>query len=158
MRPSQNYPCLVSCILLLGASRVATAHDPSLSAIQVMYRSNDTVITVSTHISRLAKSEGNVRASQESTIWANRAILKRIRIRTNGKPVKFEKTTLILDRTNDQITWQTRTARANKALEVLSRLYPEDISSKTTITVVRNGVATDSMLLSANTPSYRSKQ
>ena len=48
--------CAIS--IMAGVASPARAYDPSLSGIRIMYRTDDIVVTVSTHISRLLRAEG----------------------------------------------------------------------------------------------------
>jgi len=142
--------------LLLGVMALlpsrAWAHDPALSGVRVLLRAHDVVITVSTHVARLrsAAGLGDVMTSAD----VDRAIGARLHVRLDGADVVPLPGHLISDATNDLLTWQMIRPGTAQRVDVLSRLYPEDATARTVVTIMRDGQASDDVLLDAEHPSY----
>ena len=142
--------------LLLGVMALlpsrAWAHDPALSGVRVLLRAHDVVITVSTHVARLrsAAGLGDVMTSAD----VDRAIGARLHVRLDGADVVPLPGHLISDATNDLLTWQMIRPGTAQRVDVLSRLYPEDATARTVVTIMRDGQASDDVLLDAEQPSY----
>ena len=145
---------VVAAVALLPAR--AWAHDPALSGIRVLLRAHDTVITVSTHRTRLRLAEQRTRELTSADV--DRAIGARLHVRLDGADVVPVPGHLISDATNDLLTWQMIRPGTAKDVDVLSRLYPEDATARTVVTIMRDGQASDDVLLDASHPSYLTAQ
>lgn len=142
---------VVLILLALVPSR-AWAHDPALSGIRVLLRANDVVITVSTHVARLRAAAGVTGGMTNADI--DRAIGARLRVRLDGADVAPLPGHVINDASNDLLTWQMIRPGDAQTVDVLSRLYADDASSRTVVTIMRDGQASDDVLLDAQHPDY----
>ena len=137
--------------LALAPTR-AWAHDPALSGIRVLLRAGDTVVTVSTHLSRLRQAAHITGDASAADI--DRAVVAQLHVRVDGRDFAPGAGNLISDSANDLLTWQAIRPGAAKDVEVLSRLYADDAASRTAVTVMRDGRAVDEALLDAEHPSF----
>ncbi|MDR3614317.1 MAG: HupE/UreJ family protein [Candidatus Obscuribacterales bacterium] len=144
-------------VLVVSVALQAVAHDSSLSAIRFIYRDKDTVVSVSTHISRLAQSQGCA-VSLMSSSSIKEAVDHRLLMRLDGKSIETQNASVSIDKANDLVTWQTVVAPQPKSLDVLARLYPEDKLSQTVVTVVKDGQASEEYLLNAGNPRIEHEQ
>jgi hydrogenase/urease accessory protein HupE len=135
----------------------AVAHDSSLSAIRLIFREKDAVVSVSTHISRLAQSQGCAKNSM-STSAIQEAIDHRLLMRLDGKPIDTQNASVSVDNANDLVTWQTVIAPQPKSFDIQSRLHPDDKLSQTVVTVMRDGEACEEYLLNAGHPGIEHEQ
>src|SRR5687767_7666774 len=94
-------PC---SFLLLAVVRPAAAHDPQLSGLRIGSSKDRTSISVTTHLSRLAASEGKQTLSEAEV---DAAIRKRLRLRLDGQPYRPGEGTLLRDEPNDLVMWQS---------------------------------------------------
>jgi len=138
-------------VFLVGTALQAVAHDLSLSAIRLIFRDKDAVVSVSTHISRLAQSQGCAPNSMSSSA-IKEAIDHRLSMRLDGNSLETQKASVSVDKANDLAIWQAVIAPSPKSFDVLSRLYPDDKLSQTVVTVVRDGQASEEFLLNADHP------
>lgn len=122
----------------IGVALPALAHDSSLSGIRIIYRDSDVVVNVTTHISRLLRSEGSGNVAM-NPVALDQAIRKRLHVRIDGTGLLPVHANVIGDNANDLLTWQTIVPIHASTCEVLSRLYPEDPASRTVVSVVRSG-------------------
>jgi hydrogenase/urease accessory protein HupE len=146
---------LIAFVVIRAPS--AVAHDSSLSAIRLIYRDKDTVISVSTHISRLAQSHGCAVSSMSSSA-IKEAIDHRLVMRLDGKSIETHNASVSVDNANDLVTWQTVVAARPKSFDVLARIYPDDKFSQTVVTVVKDGQASEEYLLNASNPGMEHEQ
>lgn len=129
----------------------ALAHDPSLSGIRILYRRNDVVVNVTTHISRLREAEGKGQMTL-STAELDQAVRRRLHIRFDGKAWIPGGVNVIGDNTNDLLSWQAVVTAPVRECEVAERLYPEDGSSRTVVTILRDGQVIRETLLEETHP------
>ncbi|MCE9558265.1 MAG: HupE/UreJ family protein [Armatimonadetes bacterium] len=136
-------------LLFLGVASFAAAHDPNLSGIRVIIWPNRTVVSVLTHISKLAKISGPVTESN-----MNQLVADRLKLVLDGEDFIAAKPIHTLDTENDILTYQATVLSSAKTVEMLSRIYPDDPESRTLVSIVRDGANTDEVLLDANNPSW----
>jgi hydrogenase/urease accessory protein HupE len=135
----------------------AQAHDPALSSIKIIFQNNNIVISVMTHLSRLAKAE-SLNAHLVSEQELDRAIRKRLRIKLNDQKIIYGEAHNIEDKPNDLLTWQTITNQRAHTWEVMSPLYPEDPTSLTTVSILRDGQSVQEAVIDASLPDVASGQ
>ena len=133
------------------------AHDQSLSAIRLIYRDKDVLVSVSTHLSRLYKSENWAPDSMPLNAVKD-SLSRRIKLRLDGKSFEPQNVFTSIDKSNDLLTWQAVAEPQPSSCDVLSRIYPEDALSQTVVTVVRDGQACDESLLNAQHPEIVHEQ
>jgi hypothetical protein len=139
--------------LTIAASKCA-AHDLSLSGVRVVYRSSDAVVSVTTHISRLLRADGKGPDTVLDSRKLGEELENRLHLLFDGKPFLTSTPYVIADKANDLLVWQTVVSPAPSAnLELLSRLYPEDKSSRTVVSIVRDGQLVEEVLLDADHPA-----
>lgn len=153
------YRLALLCMLLalLGAASPARAHDVSLSGIRVLYRRQDVVVNVTTHISRLLRAEGTGRTTM-TPVELDLAVRRRLHLRFGGKDLVAQHANVIGDDANDLLTWQTVLPASIATCEVLVRLYPEDPNSHTVVTLIRDGQVFQEALLDAAHPDLLRSQ
>ena len=139
---------------LLGLASPARAHDPALSGIRILYRRHDVVVTVTTSLRRLQMAEGGDGAVLTPE-RAERAVRRRLTLRFDGSVPIWPKANLILDRACDLLCWQAVVRGPVRTVEALSRLYPEDPTSNTVVTVLRDGQAVEEVVLDSQHPDPR---
>jgi hypothetical protein len=156
---------VVSACAILLCNQSVDAHDIALSAIRIIYRPDDVLVSVSIHLSELAKSE-NADLSRMTDAGLDLAIRKRVHLRFDGKDSAFGKAFVIRDSASDHLTWQVVADRsANKSnaaksfdesseCEVLSRLCPEQQNSSTIVSIIRDGQAVHEELLDRQHPAF----
>jgi hydrogenase/urease accessory protein HupE len=86
------------------------------------------------------------------------AIDRRLQMRLDGKSIEKESASVSVDNANDLVIWQLAIAPQPKSFDVLARLYPDDKSSQTVVTVVRDGQASEEYLLNADHPMIAHEQ
>jgi hypothetical protein len=145
---------LLSVVAAMGWLSICSvgAHDLSISGIRIIYRTDDVLVCVSTHLSQLSKAE-KTDLSNASASSIDHAVQKRLHLRFNGRDFIPGKTYLIPDAANDQLSWQATADKSSSDYEVLSRLYPEDSNSITVVSCVRNGQSQKEDLLNREHPS-----
>jgi hypothetical protein len=150
-KPLRLFAVCLAVIFLAAAE----AHDPALSGLRIIARKDDVVVTVITHISRLAKAEGQDphHVSQEEL---DRDVRKRLHLRSDGQLISPGKAQIIEDTPNDLLTWQT-VDKPTTNWEVLSRLYPEDPTSVTVVTFLNEGRCTKETILDSIHPNLRER-
>lgn len=141
--------------LFLIPGTPAHAHDPSLSGIRLLFRQNDVVVTVSTHISRMVRAEGGGRSGL-SPVEIDLAVRRRLHLRIDGVKFVPGKANVIGDSANDLLTWQATMPDCAKTCDVEARLYPEDAASRTVVTILRDGVVVRDALLDEAHPDMLS--
>ena len=139
--------CLLLAILLALPAR---AHDPQLSGLRVLIGGGKTTVSVTTHLSTLAKAEGQ---SALTDPQVEIALRKRVRLRLDGSAFTPTTTKLLRDDANDLLTWQATLDKPMETPEILARLYPEDSTSKLVVSVFRDGQSELETLLDADHPS-----
>lgn len=137
--------CLAVLLLL-----PALAHDPQLSGLRVLIGGGKTTVSVTTHLSTLARAEGQKALNDPQVELALR---KRVKLRLDGASFAPATTKLLRDDTNDLLTWQATLDKEVETPEILVRLYPEDNTSKLVVSVVRDGQSELETLLDASHPS-----
>lgn len=148
---------ILATLALTAVISPADAHDPAISGITIVYRHDDVVVSVMTHLSRLLKAEGM--DSRQTTLSAlDQSLQRRLQVRFAGKALRVDKVHVIEDRMNDLINWQTITNSASTDCEVLSRIYPEDPGSITIVNVMREGQSVKEVLLDSAHPAFSSRQ
>src|SRR5208283_3688846 len=121
-------------LILMALASAASAHDPSLSGIRIMYRANDAVVSVSTHISRLMQADGKNSNAPTTAAELEKAIRKRLHLQFDGKHFSAGKTYIIEDKANDLVTWQgVIDPMPSNECQILDRIYPEDPASRTVV-------------------------
>jgi hydrogenase/urease accessory protein HupE len=137
----------IVCALFFLASP-ATAHDPSLSAVRIVYRGNDAVVSVNTHISRLMRAEGRSSSVAITSAELDNAVRERLHLSFDGKTFIPQKSFVLADSANDLLSWQTIVEPSpSNNWQLLARIYPEDETSRTVVTIIRNGQPIDEALL-----------
>lgn len=137
---------LLSLCMFTASLVPAQAHDPSLSAIRVIYRPNDVVVNVTTHISRLQKSDGG--HSQMTANEIDRGIRRRLHLRFGKTEMTPENAHVILDQKNDLISWQTILTPRGTECDTYGPLYPEDKSARTVFSIIKDGAPVKESILS----------
>jgi HupE / UreJ protein len=140
----------LAALLVLWLSLAALAHDPQLSGIRIIVGKGQTVVSVLTHLSQLNKAEGKTL----DTVGIEIALRQRVRLRFGGKDFQPQKTNLLRDDPNDLVTWQVTLPEEVQEPEVLARLYPEDPTSKTVVTLLKDGQAVLDTLVDAAHPTF----
>jgi hypothetical protein len=143
---------LLTILLSLALIRAVGAHDPQLSGLRVLVSPGTTVVSVTTHLSRLAAAEGTANGALDPSA-ADRAIRRRLRLRFAGKDFPPARAHVLYDARNDIVVWQTRLKEEAADPEVLARLYPEDPTSRLVVTVVRDGQVAQETLLDSGYPA-----
>lgn len=115
----------------------AHAHDINLTAIRILYRSHDVVITVTTALSRLEAAEGG-NGALTTAAAQDHAIRRRLQLSCDDKPYAWPEANLIVDRTADLICWQTVVPGVGHTFQAQGPLYPEDAQANTTLTILRD--------------------
>ncbi len=142
---------------LLGIACPARAHDPALSGIRVLYRSKDVVVSVTTPLSRLLRSEG-VEGKSPTPDALEAAVRRRLHLRLDSQEMFVAKANVIVDKNSDILSWQVVLSGSPQTCEVLERLYPEDPASKTVVVLLREGQVVQETLLDAEHPSLLRSQ
>jgi hypothetical protein len=142
------------CCLLMAFVKPAAAHDPQLSGIRIVIGHGKTGVSVTTHLSRLARAEGK---SSFDTKQMDAAIQKRLRLRLDGEPFNGVDATVLRDEANDLVIRQSIQKGEAKEIEVEERLYPDDPSSRMLVTVMRAGEVVQEGFLDAAHPSFPDK-
>ncbi|WP_309709786.1 HupE/UreJ family protein [Armatimonas sp.] len=140
---------LVLALLALFFALPARAHDPMLSGLRVIVGEGKTVVSVTTHLSLLTEAEGK----PLEPLTMDLAFRKRVRLRFSGTDFAPQKTNLLRDDPNDLVTWQATLDKEVTDPEVLTRLYPEDATSKLVVSIFRDGHSEIETLLDANHPT-----
>ncbi len=156
MRFRAPFQILFIAAIALCIALPALAHDPSLSGIRIVYRDADVVVNVTTHISRLLRSEGGTKAMSPAAL--DQAIRKRLHVTIDGQEIQPKSANVIGDNANDLLTWQTIVPIHASTCEVLSRLYPEDPASRTVVSVVRGGQTVREAFLDDQHPNLLQSQ
>jgi len=128
------------CLVLLFAV-VGFAHDLGLSGIRLIHRSQDCVLSVMVHQSKL--QAGDLEAQ----------IRRRLKVQVNGQPYSPGKVTLIRDDAADTVVLQSIIRGSVKSFVVEQRLFPEQASSQTLVSVVKDGQTVSEVILDAKHPS-----
>jgi hypothetical protein len=156
LRAPPFLPRLVPSCLLIAVSALypalAVAHDQALSGIRVIYRPDDVLVSVSTHLSQLARAEHRELTDAKNNELEH-ALRKRLHLRFNGKDFVPGDAHLIADKRNDQLIWQVILDKSASNCEVLSRLYPDARDSITVVSFVRDGVTVKDELLTQEHPA-----
>lgn len=129
----------------------ARAHDPNLSGIKVLVGGGRTVVSVSTHRSQLESADGLT--GKEPPVALDRAIRERLKLKLDGQAFAPKTSRLLPDDTSDLLVWQATLDREASDPEVLARLFPEDPSSRTVVSLVKDGLVVREDLLDAAHPS-----
>lgn len=137
--------CLAVLLLL-----PARAHDPQLSGLRVLIGGGKTTVSVTTHLSTLARAEGQKSLSDPQVELALR---KRVKLRLDGASFAPATTKLLRDDPNDLLTWQATLDKEVETPEILARLYPDDSTAKLVVSVFRDGQSELETLLDADQPS-----
>ncbi len=135
-------------ILILLVCFIATwayAHDPALSGIKIIVRKTDTVVSVLVHKSKLS---GDI----------DKAIRSRLKLKIDGKVFAPDVAHIIDDTANDLVSWQAIEPLKGKEFEVASRIFPEVAGSRTVITITRDGVSDEEIVLDSDHPSWLKSQ
>ena len=141
---------MVSIAAILLVTGRANAHEPSLSGIRVLFRKADVVVNVTTHISRLVNANNLPQNPSESIL--DNGIRGRLALNIDGIRFVPVNAHVIVDRQNDMLIWQSVVPKAAKSCDVLARLYPEDKTSKTVFSVLRDGKPVRDALLEETFP------
>lgn len=128
----------------------AWAHDPQLSGIRILVSPGKTVVSVTTHEKQLRAAEGKAL----DPVGIDLAFRKRVRLRFGGRDFTPTKTELLRDTPNDLLTWQATVDQEAQDPEVLACFYPEDASSKTVVTFLKDGQPVLETILDASHPSF----
>gem|GEM_PF-1037710 len=168
---------LALLLLLLALTLPTEAHDVAISAIKIICRPDDTVVSISTHRSYLLKAEkaggskDNSSSSSSSssssgsvlapeTPGLGQALGRRLHLLINNQKLLPETVHVIEDKPNDLLIWQTTNKNPTKLkpnIEILDRIYPEDSASITIVTILDDGQSEEILLDSAH-PTYHQSQ
>jgi len=170
---------LALLLLLLALTLPTEAHDAAISAIKIICRPDDTVVSISTHRSYLLKAEkaggskDNSSSSSSSssssgsgsmpapeTPEIGQALGRRLHLLINDKKLLPETVHIIEDKPNDLLIWQTTNKNPTKLkpnIEILDRIFPEDSTSITIVTILDDDQSQEILLDSAH-PSYQQSQ
>ncbi len=164
---------LALLLLLLALTLPIEAHDAAISAIKIICRPADTVVSISTHRSYLLKAEktgeskgnsisGASSGSSSGSVLApataelGQALGRRLHLLINNKKLLPETVHIIEDKPNDLLIWQTTNKNPTKLkpnIEILDRIFPEDPASTTIVTILDDDLSKEILLDSAH-PSY----
>lgn len=144
---------LMTVILAAALVGSAMAHDPNLSGIRIILWPNDSVINVTTHISRLKSVQGGVNEKSADT-----AIRRLLKVKFDGKDYVPDSAIVNFDEANDLVTWQAPVDGSPGSVEVTSRLFPDSADSKTVVSIVKGGQSATEVILDAANPSYSTAQ
>lgn len=142
---------LLLLLLALLLAPPARAHDPALSGLRVIVSKESTLVSVTTHLSRLAEAEGVTGKLEPDQV--DPAIRRRLQLRFGGQPVELGRATVLPDEASDLVVWQVRVPERAERVEVLQRLYPEDPTSRFVVSIQRDGQGTEDLVLDTYTPS-----
>ncbi len=164
---------LALLLLLLALTLPTEAHDAAISAIKIICRPDDTVVSISTHRSYLLKAEkaGGSKLSSSSssgsssvlapaTAELGQALGRRLHLLINDKKLLPETAHIIEDKPNDLLIWQTINKNPTKLkpnIEILDRIFPEDSASTTIVTILDDDQSQE-ILLDCAHPSYHQRQ
>ncbi len=149
-------PVALLAILTLMLCLPTLAHDPQLSGVRVIVGDGATLVSVMTHRSQLAAAGAPGKSADRAALDAaavDQAIRRRLMVRLDGAPFVPTAASLMRDDANDLLVWQSHYPREAKIVEVASRLYPENPSSRFVVSVVRGGVTVEETLLDAAHPA-----
>ena len=132
----------------------ARAHDPQLSGIKVLVGGGRTVVSVTTHRSQLESAGGL--SGKEPPAARDLAIRQRLKLKLDGELFDPKTSRVLPDDEADLLVWQATLDREASGPEVLARLYPEDPSSRTVVSLVKDGLVVREDLLDAAHPSVSS--
>ena len=153
-RAKRLYYPIVLAALGMGLSLPALAHDPQLSGIRILYQDDAVLVNVTTHISQL--QEGEQRAQEKLTSSElDLAVRHRLHLRFDGADYTPGEANIIQDNANDLLIWQARFPRTAHNAEVLARIYPENATSRTVVTLLKDGMAFQETLLDTGHPDLR---
>ncbi|BCM91672.1 hypothetical protein IAD21_03547 [Abditibacteriota bacterium] len=133
---------LTILLLLCSLSGICRAHDLHLTGVKMMWNQSALTITVLTPASRL------------KTTNYDDAIRRHLKLRLDGAPIRPGKSVVTVDKRTDMACWQTRYASHVARIELLSRFYPEDVSSRVVLTVFREGRLVQETVLDSSHPSF----
>ena len=122
--------------LLVLLARPALATTPSLSGIRILYRKQDVVVSVTTHISRLECAAHS--AKPMTTAALDRLVRQRLRLRLGGRAFHPARVNVIADKANELFTWQAIVPGRAGDCNVLARIYPEDPATTTVVMIMRD--------------------
>lgn len=139
--------------VLMGLSASTGAHEASLSGIRIVFRQKGAVVSVTTHVTQLARAERRTPATISSD-ELDRAVRRRLHLQLDGQKPQFTKGHVIRDDGNDILSWQAVVAGAKADGEVTAGLYPENPAFQTAVTVIRDGqVVREDLLGGAPSPA-----
>lgn len=119
----------------------AHAHDAGLSGLKLAWHRSGVTVTVVTHGSKLGSRAYGP------------AVARRLKLEFDGRILSPSNVTLKYDRPNDMVVWQgSYDGRVNR-VEVLEPLYPENPAARLAVTVLRDGMAPEEVLLDQGHPS-----
>ena len=157
--------CLL--LLLLALTLPTEAHDAAISAIKIICRPDDTVVSISTHRSYLLKAEkaGGSKINSgaglaSETPELGQALGRRLHLLINNKELVPEAVHIIEDKPHDLLIWQTTNKNITKLkpnIEIRERIYPEDSASITIVTILDDDQNKE-ILLDAAHPNYQQRQ
>jgi hydrogenase/urease accessory protein HupE len=153
---------LALLLLLLALTLPTEAHDAAISAIKIICRPDDTVVSISTHRSYLLKAAkaGGSSVLATETPELGQALGRRLHLLINNKKLLPETVHIIEDKPNDLLIWQTTNKNPTKLkpnIEILDRIYPEDAASITIVTILDDDQSKEILLDSAH-PTYHQSQ
>ncbi|MBV9868776.1 MAG: HupE/UreJ family protein [Abitibacteriaceae bacterium] len=132
---------LLLLILTLSLGIAGQAHDPQLSGLKIIWNNDDITLSVVTHASKLKAADPDA------------AIRQHLKVRLDDKDFVPVTSHVMRDPANDVVMWQTQYQGSVARLEVLSRLYPEDVNSRLVVSVIKQGHVVQEVLLDATHPS-----
>ncbi len=153
---------LALLLLWLALTLPTEAHDAAISAIKIICRPDDTVVSISTHRSYLLKAEkaGGSMVLAPEMPELGQALGRRLHLLINNKKLLPETVHIIEDKPNDLIIWQTTNKNPTKRkpnIEILDRIFPEDAASTTIVTILDDDQSKEILLDSAH-PRYHQSQ
>lgn len=122
---------LYLCFLVVLLATTSRAHDPEVSSLKIIRSRSATLISVSTHISKLRVGQ--------STSALDGALRTRLQLRLDGKKFAPAQSRVLRDLPTDSVTWQAEYSGVAERIEVRARLFPEAPASRMTVLVFDDG-------------------
>ena len=140
--------CVLGFLLLAG---IALAHDPKMSGITILgQRDRGYLVSISTHLSRLAGAEGVTTSSLHREQVAQ-DLEHRLDLVVDGIRPDWDKKFLVWDKNADMAVLQlTHTRTMGKSFQVNRKLLPEDPAATTIVNLVTEGRLIGQAVLDAN--------
>ncbi|MBS1726564.1 MAG: HupE/UreJ family protein [Armatimonadetes bacterium] len=130
--------------VLLIASCLAWAHDTSISGLKFILDAKGATVAIQTTLTNIKK-----------TGTTPEALGSEIHLQINGHNWTCEKPNLMVDKPTDNVTLQARIDEPVESLDVSQRLFANDPTTKTIVTVMKDGDVAGQAVLTSEFPSWR---